>query len=322
MQPLTNKKTHTDFVSGILLVNKPIGLTSHDVVDRIRHITGQRQVGHAGTLDPLAGGLLVVCLGKATKVSQYLAGHEKTYRAVVRLGRTSSTYDREGLDDSATGGDVSDINRNQIEAVLEAFRGTIEQKVPQYSAVHVDGRRLHRAARRGEELTIPSRKVTILSLTVIDYHSPDLTLDVTCSKGTYIRSLAHDIGGALGCGAYLHELLRTACGDMNLQDALTLEEVESRWQAQKLCDDLHPIGEALQLPALIVEEEGQQVVANGGDFKGSCIVEIRGSFTKGDTTVIENRKRAVLAIGSALIDSDDLILSTDQRVLKYARVLI
>ena len=319
MQPLIHKKTQTDFVSGILLVNKPVGLTSHDVV---RAIVDQQQVGHAGTLDPLASGLLVLCLGKATKVSKYLAGHQKTYRAKIRLGLSSSTYDREGLDASAVAVDVSGITSARIEAVLATFRGTIEQRVPLYSAVHVEGERLHTRARRGQKTEIPKRDVTISALSVVNYDSPHLTLDLTCSKGTYIRSLAHDIGQTLGCGAYLHELCRTAAGDLTLNDALTLETIESRWRSQRLGDDLLSINDALHLPAVVVDEEGQEVVVHGRDFKADYSVGTKGTFSSGDTIVIENRRGKVLAIGTALADSGSLGSGTARKVLKYERVLI
>jgi len=322
MLPLTNKKKQAELVSGILLVNKATGMTSHDVVDKVRRITGQRQVGHAGTLDPLASGLLVVCLGKATKVTNYLAGREKSYRAVVRLGRTSNTYDSEGLDESPAAVNVAGITRDRIDAVLDTFRGSIEQQVPLYSAVHVDGQRLHEKARRGEHVEAPSRTVTISSLTVVEYNSPDLTIDVTCSKGTYIRSLAHDIGQALGCGAYLHDLRRTAADNLTIGDALTLEDIASRWTSQQLRDDLLSIGEALRLPALIVDEDGFEAVSNGKEFKGRFAIRTEGTFVASDVVVIKNDRGKVLAIGTALVNSDAFDAEADRTVFKYARVLV
>jgi tRNA pseudouridine55 synthase len=321
MLPLTKKKTQTDAVTGILLVSKPEGMTSHDVVDRVRRITSQRRVGHAGTLDPLAGGLLVVCLGRATKVTNYLAGHQKSYRAVVRLGVTSDTYDREGLQEPSTPADTSGITRDKIEAVLESFRGTFSQKVPAYSAVHVNGQRLHKMARRGQDVEVPSREVTISALSLVGFDNPELTLDVTCSKGTYIRSLAHDIGQQLGCGAYLQELTRTATDNLTLSNALSLEDIESRWTSQQLRDDLLTIGEALNLPAIVVGDEGQLAVVNGRLLTGRFVSHIRGSFLNDDDVVVKNAGGEALAVGKALINSVDLESAAEDAVIKYARVL-
>ena len=320
--PLTKKKIVTEIVSGVLLVNKPVGMTSHDVVDRIRRITGQRRIGHAGTLDPLASGLLVVCLGSATKISRYLTVHEKSYRGTVRLGQSSKTYDREGIDPNCATVDVPQFQISDIEAVLDRFRGTFQQQVPAFSAVSVAGKRLHELARKGEEVATPTREVTISELRVTKYNHPDITLEITCSKGTYIRSLAHDIGQSLGCGAYLESLSRTSAGRLRLGKSLSLDEVEARWSTQRLRDDLLTIGEALELPALVVSESGNEAVSCGKDLQGRYVDTIEDSFETGEVVLVRAANRTVLAVGEALCNSDTVTAGANQTVFKYARVLI
>ena len=175
-------------MDAIFAVDKPVGPTSHDVVARIRRASGQRRVGHAGTLDPLASGVLVIALGSATRLLEYLTSDDKTYVADVTFGITTRTYDREG--DVVTRTDPSGINATIVQAQLDRFRGTIEQRPPAFSAVSVNGKRMYDLARRGIEVDIPVRTVTIRSLTLDDWTPPAARFTVTCTKGTYIRSLA------------------------------------------------------------------------------------------------------------------------------------
>ncbi len=227
---------------GILNLNKPLGPTSHDVVRRVRTLAGVRRVGHAGTLDPLATGVLLVCVGKATRVAEYLVATRKVYAARVRLGVATSTFDAEG---DAVSESPVDVTRAQIEAALAPFRGKILQVPPMYSAVKHRGVPLYRLARRGIEVTRQPRPVEIFRLDLIAWEAPDALLEVTCSPGTYVRALAHDLGQAMGCGAHLAALTREASGSFLLEDAITLEELavvasEGRW-----CDHLLPIDAAL-----------------------------------------------------------------------------
>jgi len=194
---------------GLLIVDKPVGPTSHQIVHIVRKGTGIRKVGHAGTLDPRASGVLVLCLGAATRLSEYLSARDKRYQALVRFGVATTTYDSDG-DVTQTGGVVPPLDT--IQQALTAFRGRIEQAPPPFSAVKIQGRKAYQLARRGEPPALAPRPVDIRRLDVIDYTPPDLALDVECSAGTYIRTLAHDLGQTLGCGAHLSALRRTASG--------------------------------------------------------------------------------------------------------------
>jgi tRNA pseudouridine55 synthase len=175
--------------SGLLILDKPTGLTSHDAVQRVRRISGVRRAGHAGTLDPLASGVLLVCVGPATRLVEYLVGHDKTYETTVRLGQTTTTYDAEG---DITRERPVRVDESQIAAALDAFRGAIRQQVPAFSAVKRDGQPLYKAARRGDEMELPLREVVVHSLELLVFEPPLLSLRVACSSGTYIRSLVHD----------------------------------------------------------------------------------------------------------------------------------
>lgn len=208
--------------SGLLVIDKPVGPTSHDVVTRVRRAAGTRRVGHAGTLDPLASGVLLVCVGRATRLVEYLVGLDKVYETTIRLGQTTTTYDAEG---EVTAEHPVTTTEADILAALPAFRGIIRQRVPSYSAVKRDGRPLYERARRGETIELPEREVVIYALDLLVYAAPLLTLRVACSSGTYIRSLAHDLGEALGCGGHVATLRRTAVNHFTLDDAVVLAEL-------------------------------------------------------------------------------------------------
>lgn len=214
-------------VMGFLNINKPAGMTSHDVVAKVRrhtrNTTGTKKVGHAGTLDPMATGVLILCLGHATRLSEYAMQSTKKYRAIVHLGITTDTYDAEG--EALETKDASNITSEDIQAVLDSFRGDIEQVPPMYSAIKQDGKKLYELARDGVEVERPARPVTIHELNVMNWNLPQFTLDITCSAGTYIRSLAYDIGAKLDVGAHLADLTRTASGSFALDNAVDLDTV-------------------------------------------------------------------------------------------------
>jgi tRNA pseudouridine55 synthase len=236
---------------GFLNIDKPLGLTSHDVVARIRRKTGLKRVGHAGTLDPLARGLLIVCVGGATRLSEYVMASTKHYRAVIQLGAVTSTYDAEGEIIRQT--DPSSVSRDQVAACLFDFVGAIEQVPPMYSAVKRGGHKLYELARKGVALDLEARSVRIDALDLIAWEPPRFTLDVVCSAGTYIRSLAYDIGEALGVGAFLAALTRTASGVFNLADSVTLDSfMESPAWESHLIDPVRALSDwpVLQLQAL------------------------------------------------------------------------
>ena len=245
-------------MDGILNLNKPQGLTSHDVVREVRRLANQRRVGHAGTLDPMATGVLVVCLGRATRMVEYLMDSTKAYRGTVRLGVTTDTYDAEGsvVDE----GSVEGIDQACVEEELQGLSGDILQIPPMYSALKREGRPLYSLAREGITVEREPRPVHIYSLEVIEWALPELTLRVVCSPGTYIRSLAHDLGQGLGCGAHLKALSRLASGDFLLEESTPLSELST----SRLPELLQPLDAALsRYPALHLDETEASAVCNG-----------------------------------------------------------
>ncbi len=208
---------------GVLLVDKPDGPTSHDVIAMLRRALGTRTIGHAGTLDPMATGLLVVVVGRYTRLSQYLTGADKSYLAEVTFGTRTTTDDRQG--EALERGDPSTLDDERVRAALERFRGAQQQTPPAYSAIQVGGERLYDKARRGEDVVVPAREVTVHELEAIAWQPPTLRFRVRCSKGTYIRSLARDLGDALGVPAHLSSLRRTASGAFRLEDARALADL-------------------------------------------------------------------------------------------------
>ncbi|MCP4378728.1 MAG: tRNA pseudouridine(55) synthase TruB, partial [bacterium] len=213
---------------GLLNINKPVGPTSHNVVAQVRKLIANKKikVGHAGTLDPFANGVLVVCVGPATRLADYVQRQPKGYRAVITLGATSDTHDTEGeitKNPHAATVAIDDIN---IKSVLKTFVGQIDQIPPAHSAVHVNGLRAYDLARAGHKLDLPARKVNIYRIDLLEFQYPNLTIDISCGSGTYIRSLARDIGEKLGVGAYCSGLTRTSIGKFNLSDAIDMDSVD------------------------------------------------------------------------------------------------
>lgn len=258
--------------AGVLIIDKPQGLTSHDVVGRVRRVSGIRRVGHAGTLDPLATGVLVVCVGWATRFIEYVVGQPKSYEATVRLGQTTDSFDADGM---ITAERPVDVDAGEIEAALADFRGEIRQQAPVYSAIKQDGQPLHKRARRGEVVEAPVRDVTIYALTLVAYEPPDLELRIVCSTGTYVRSLAHDLGRTLGCGGHIVALRRTAVGEFTVRDAVPLDALTSEnWTTY-----LQPPDAAVaHLPAIQLEAEdavdlrhGRPVTATSGAPDGTLL---------------------------------------------------
>ena len=205
---------------GIIFLNKPTGFTSFQALGRIKKVLGTRKVGHTGTLDKFAEGLLILLSGKFTRLNAMITGMDKEYVALIRFGRETDTLDPEG--DTVAEAQAPDLET--IRERLNGFLGVISQIPPVYSAVHVDGQRAHKMARRGEEVQMPSREIRIDELEILDYNCPDLRLRICCSKGTYIRSLARDLGKACGSRAYVQELVRTAVGPFRVEDAVRPED--------------------------------------------------------------------------------------------------
>jgi len=246
---------------GLLNIDKPLGMTSMEVVRQVKQLTGQRHCGHGGTLDPEATGVLPVCLGQATRLMEYILEGGKEYQATLRLGVTTDTYDAVG--EVIARSDPSSVTRAAFEGALEAFRGDVLQTPPMFSALKRQGRPLYELARQGIEVERQPRKVTIGHLEITSWQPPDATLLVQCSKGTYIRSLAHDIGQALGCGAHLTALRRTRSGAFRLEHAITLESLKNAG-AEGLGPVLLPVDFAvLHLKPVILDGDQVRLVGNG-----------------------------------------------------------
>lgn len=252
-------------VFGFLNINKPPGMTSHDVVAKIRRGLKIKKVGHAGTLDPLATGVLVVCLGMATRLSEYVMDSTKRYRARVHLGVTTDTYDAEG--EILLQRDCTHITQANVEQALAVFTGEIEQIPPMYSAIKQGGRKLYELARAGETVEREARRVRIDALTVGEWTPPYFTLDVTCSAGTYIRSLAYDLGEALGVGAHLAGLIRVASGRFALEDAITLDDLFSAddWQSHLI----PPQSALADWPVVNLDSDSVDHIAHGRVVPGA-----------------------------------------------------
>ena len=237
-------------LGGVLNVDKPAGWTSHDVVGKVRRLAGLRQVGHAGTLDPMATGVLVLCLGRATRLLEYITGQPKIYLAEVALGAATDTYDAEG--EVTERHAVPALSHEQLDRALDAWRGEIMQRPPAYSALKRDGVALYKRARAGEQVEVEPRPVTVYELALLHFDGQAVQLRIRCGAGAYVRSIAHDLGQALGCGGHLSALRRTAVGRFSVESALTLEQLA---EAGALPAALLPADAAVaHLPELIVSE--------------------------------------------------------------------
>lgn len=250
-------------MTGIICVNKDSDITSFGVVAKVRGITGERKAGHTGTLDPMATGVLPVMLGGATRFLDFLPDSDKGYRASFILGKTTDTLDITG--NVVREYDVT-ADKADVEALLSKFRGTITQVPPMYSAVSVDGKRLYELARKGVEVERPSRQVEIKKLELIDYNENEYTIDVICSKGTYIRTLIDDIGRALGCGAVMTKLERTLAMGFETADCVTIEQLQQRKDNQSGFDDILIDIEKILSPyaSVYVSEAQARRFSNGG----------------------------------------------------------
>ena len=257
-------------MEGLLNIDKPAGLTSHDVVGQVRRLAGMKRVGHAGTLDPLATGVLLVALGRATRLIEYLTGQPKTYRTTIRLGQTTDSYDADGA--IVAEAPVA-VDEAAVCAALAPFRGAIQQLPPMYSAIKRDGQPLYKLARQGIEVERQPRDITIYELTLQSWQPPFVELEVVCSAGTYIRSLAHDLGQALRCGGHVTMLRRTAVGGFLVAQGVTLETLA----ADGVAAHLQPADRAVaHLPCLNLPAEQIQKLWDGK------LIPIEGTQAAGD----------------------------------------
>ena len=255
--------------NGILVIDKSAGWTSQDVAAKLRGVFHERRVGHGGTLDPMATGVLPVFIGRATRAAEFLESAEKEYVAGLRLGVVTDTQD--------TSGTVLETNpvcvtRVQLEAALRQFLGPIEQIPPMYSAIKINGQKLYELARRGQEVARRPRSITIHALELLEGEGADWTVRVRCSKGTYVRTLCHDLGRALGCGGCMEELLRTKVGRFSLEESHTLSEVQAAMEEGTIQDQIYPVEQVLaDYPAVYADSYGDRLLLNGNPLSENLV---------------------------------------------------
>jgi tRNA pseudouridine55 synthase len=274
-------------VSGVVVVDKPIGMTSHDVVQIIRRGTGIRRAGHTGTLDPRASGVLVVLVGPAVRLSEYISASDKRYQATIHLGSSTDTYDAEGTVTESTN-DV-DIWEEQFQELLLDFIGEIEQVPPAYSAIKVKGQKAYELARQGKKVDLEPRMINVYSLELLEWAPPEVVIDVYCSSGTYVRSLAHDLGERLEVGAHLVGLRRTKSGRFSLRDAVSLRRIQESFEAGDWYQFLIPASEALsEWPAIVLDGDQIEKVRHGHRIQANQSITgwARGISEQGDLVAL------------------------------------
>lgn len=287
-------------MNGLLIVDKPSGITSHDVVKKVRKLTRFDKIGHTGTLDPLATGILVLCLGKATRLTQFLQQDVKEYLVGVTLGLVTDSQDITGRPLTKN---QCQVKRPQVEKILSQFKGRIKQVPPMASAIKVNGQPLYKLARQGKQVGRHPREVEIYNLELLEFNSKPETnflLKVACSKGAYMRTLAHDIGKNLGCGGCLSSLRRTRCGDFALEQARTLQEIGDLKRKKILQQSLVPLSKVLpSWPILRIKEKSQPKVAQGALLTDEMVDSLSSSLKKGQYFKVVNSHDHLLAIAEA-----------------------
>jgi tRNA pseudouridine55 synthase len=263
-------------VDGVIVVDKPEGLTSHDVVNRLRRLANTRKVGHLGTLDPMATGVLPLVLGRATRLAQFFSGGEKVYDAHIQFGWATDTYDREGA--PASEPVDPQFTRVELDAVLARFRGAFLQTPPPFSAKKIAGTPAYRLARKGTPVDLPPVQVHVFELDVLEFDGATARIRLRCSAGTYLRGIAHDVGRELGCGAFLTALRRTASAEFKEDQAFTLEALGDLARAGNLREALIPAARVLpEFPNASVDNVTAGQIRQGKDFRLSPFVERSGS---------------------------------------------
>jgi len=252
-------------VDGLLNIDKPLGRTSFSIVAMVKRLSGERRVGHAGTLDPAATGVLPICLGRGTRIIEFLMDTTKIYRAQIEFGVVTDTYDASGK--ITQQGDPSAISQEQLESALAPFHGLIQQIPPMYSAIKHHGQPLYKLARAGITIERKSRPTRIYKLELTGWQLPVATVEVECGKGTYIRSLAHDLGQSLGCGAILKSLIRLKCGIFDIDNAVSIPKLEDAFHHGYWHQFVYPIDVALShLKAIVVNNATEDIIRKGGSF--------------------------------------------------------
>jgi len=292
-------------MKGVVIVDKPAGITSHDAVDRVRKLLGERKAGHTGTLDPMATGVLAVCVGEATKIASFLTGDDKVYEATMRLGVRTDTLDMTG---QVLAEQQPRATEADVKAVLAAFVGTITQVPPQYSAVKVRGKALYKWARKGIRVEPPPREVQIREILLQGIELPRVRFTVTCSKGTYVRTLCADMGDRLGCGAALEQLRRTRSGIFRLQDAVRLDGESDDGIRARLEQGLIPMNRALPgLRDIVIPPLFEQKLAKGHqpDVEGLAALQIP-SLAAADVVKFISEEGRLVALARMLVSAGEI----------------
>lgn len=279
-------------INGIVNIYKEKGYTSHDVVAVLRKVVGQKKIGHTGTLDPDATGVLPVCLGRATKVCELLTDHDKTYEALLLLGKTTDTQDISGevLEEK----DPAHLTEEEVRSCIESFIGAYDQVPPMYSALKVNGKKLYELAREGKIVERKSRRVQIHGIRILEMNLPHVRMEVDCSKGTYIRTLCHDIGEKLQVGGCMEELERTKVGRFLKEDAVTLDEVRQKIEQGEGAELFTPLDQIFaELPAVTVTDAKAWMSYNGNDLPERFLLE-KEEWTDGqEVRVYDSRKNFI-----------------------------
>ena len=284
-------------LNGILNIDKPYGLTSMEVVRRLKRRSGIKRVGHGGTLDPLATGVIPICFGQATRIMEYFLSSTKEYRAVIKFGMTTDTYDALG---ETTSQKPVDLSISTIENALNSFKGTIYQTPPMYSALKRQGKRLYNLARSGIEIELEPRKVAIHHIEILNWTPPLVTLEVSCGRGLYVRSLAHDLGQALKCGGHLQQLIRLRSGPFKISDSLSLENAEEKCTDGTWIEKLHTPDVVLTgLPAVILGKESEQIINHGQSLSTTIHTNISNSQETYRAYSTDGRFLAILKFDNA-----------------------
>jgi tRNA pseudouridine55 synthase len=308
-------------MDGVLIIDKPSGRTSHDVVRNVKQLLGVKKAGHTGTLDPLATGVLAVCINEATKLARFFVHDTKEYRATMLLGVRTDTLDREG---EVTARHEPRLQEQEIREAVEGFVGHMEQKAPKYSAVKFKGRPLYKWTRQGVDVDPPVREVTVHRIRVTEIQMPYVTFVVSCSKGTYIRALCAEIGERLGCGACLFDLRRTRSGPFSQEDAVSLEGLSDGERARILKENMVPLAEILPGMGTIVVDQNTEDRIRKGYQPGCGILRDANipSPGRGDLIKFVANNGRIVAVAQTLFSPEDLpLMGNDQQAVRILRVL-
>ncbi len=298
-------------INGIVVIDKPEGISSFGAVKRIQRLTGARKAGHTGTLDPLATGVLPICLNEATKIVRFLIDQDKEYSAVVTLGVETDTGDREGR--IVKERPVPALSKTEVDRTLKSFIGRISQIPPSFSAKNKNGVPLYKIARKGLRIEVDPVEVTIFDLEFKELRLPHISFDLRCSKGTYIRTLASDIGLKLGCGAHLRELRRTCCGPFRLNRSCRLDQFGESWKEGMPGGSFWSIEEAFEgWPSIVLDEDSLRKVSHGRPLHGSDLYRMDSMvFKKGDFVGLLSSEGRLVAIGKAtsgpLVEGENVV---------------